>query len=42
LEPDKAESWEWYDLDALPEPLFEFCRLAFDAHETGKAYIKHG
>src|SRR3989344_7723278 len=23
LEPEKQEEWKWYDLDALPEPLFE-------------------
>lgn len=38
LEPDKAEGWGWYALDALPEPLFEFCRLSFDAYRTGLMY----
>ncbi len=22
MEPDKCEKWEWFDLDALPQPLF--------------------
>jgi 8-oxo-dGTP diphosphatase len=38
LEPDRAESWEWYSLDDLPEPLFEFCISAFDSLATGKNY----
>lgn len=25
MEPDKKESWGWYDLDDLPEPLFKPC-----------------
>ncbi len=41
LEPDKAEEWRWYSLDGLPEPLFEFCRLAFEAYRSGEKYIKH-
>lgn len=41
LEPDKAEAWEWYDLDALPNgPTFAFCKLAFDAYKTGRTYYK--
>ena len=23
LEPDKCEGWDWYDLENLPEPVFE-------------------
>lgn len=38
LEPEKATEWIWYDLDNLPEPMFEFCRLSFDAYKTGKHY----
>lgn len=38
LEPEKAEDWQWYDLDNLPEPLFEFCKLSFDALKTGRKY----
>lgn len=39
LEPEKAESWGWYDLDDLPEgPTFTFCKLAFNAYKTGKTY----
>ena len=38
MEPDKAESWNWYELDKLPEPLFEFCKLSFDAYKTDRHY----
>mgnify|MGYP001562046769 FL=1 len=38
LEPNKTEGWKWYDLDNLPKPLFEFCRLSFDAWDTGRKY----
>lgn len=39
LEPDKCESWEWYDMDNLPSPRFETCELSFIAHKTGKNYF---
>ena len=39
LEPDRIESWEWYPLDDLPEPLFEMCRLAVEAYRTGQVYF---
>ncbi len=38
MEPDKAVSWGWYDLDNLPSPLFEFCKTAFDSLKTGQNY----
>ena len=38
LEPEMCESWDWYDLDDLPSPLFVAARLAIDAFETGKNY----
>ncbi len=30
-EPDKIESWAWYDLDALPSPLFAMVPTALEA-----------
>jgi len=39
LEPDKCESWNWYDIDNLPEPMFEMCRLAVVHYKTGKNYL---
>lgn len=38
-EPDKVESWAWYDLGELPEPLFLPCRLALQSHQTGVHYF---
>lgn len=38
-EPEKLESWAWYGLNDLPEPLFEFCRLAFESQRTGQNYF---
>jgi 8-oxo-dGTP diphosphatase len=38
MEPDKRESWDWYDLDSLPEPLFYPAQLMFDAYKQGKFY----
>lgn len=39
LEPEKCESWGWYDLDALPAPLFVMCQQAVDCHKTGECYF---
>ncbi len=38
LEPEKSENWAWYELDKLPQPLFEFCKLSVDSLKTGKNY----
>lgn len=38
LETEKTADWQWYKLDDLPTPLFEFCVSAFDALATGKNY----
>ncbi len=39
LEPEKAGEWKWFDLNKLPKgPIFEFCKLSFDAYKTGKIY----
>ncbi len=39
LEPDRSENWDWYDLNKLPEPIFEFCKLSIDSYKTGKNYF---
>jgi 8-oxo-dGTP diphosphatase len=39
LEPQKAEEWKWYGLSELPEPLFEMCKLSFDAYKNGFKYF---
>ena len=38
LEPHKCESWDWFDVDSLPENLFEACRLSVDSLKTGRNY----
>ena len=39
LEPDKCESWDWYDPDELPEPLFAISKLSMESYRTGKIYF---
>lgn len=39
LEPNKSESWGWYDTDHLPEPMFAFCTLSIQSHKTGQSYF---
>lgn len=38
-EPDRIESWDWYNLDDLPSPLFETCIQSIEAHKTGKNFF---
>lgn len=35
MEPEKLESWDWYALDALPEPMFEAADMALKALARG-------
>lgn len=37
-EPEKAEAWGWYALDALPQPLFEMCALSVESYKNGTVY----
>jgi len=38
-EPEKWEGeWEWYDIDKLPQPIFEFSQCAIDTLKSGKNY----
>ncbi|MFH1183116.1 MAG: NUDIX domain-containing protein [Candidatus Moraniibacteriota bacterium] len=39
LEPDSCELWDWYDLENLPQPLFEACKLSIESYKTGKVYF---
>lgn len=39
LEPEKSESWGWYEINNLPNPLFEMCRIAAESYRDGKNYF---
>ena len=36
LEPEKCERWDWFPLDALPEPLFRTCAMAKEVYKSGQ------
>lgn len=38
LEPDKIVSWDWYDIEDLPEPHFEASRLAIECYKAKVFY----
>ena len=39
LELEKCESWDWYAIDDLPQPIFEMCQQGIDCYKTGENYI---
>lgn len=39
LEPDKLESWNWYDLNEVPSPLFKAVEYYIEALKTGKTFF---
>jgi len=39
MEPDKIESWGWFDLDNLPQPLFATEPSYLEALKTGKNFF---
>ncbi len=39
MEPEKCESWDWYDLDNLPQPLFKALPTYFESLDTGKNFF---
>ncbi|HET6925119.1 MAG TPA: NUDIX domain-containing protein [Candidatus Saccharimonadales bacterium] len=41
MEPDKIESWDWYPLDAIPEPLFASCKHYLAAYRTGTVFFEN-
>lgn len=41
-EIDKCEFWDWYDMDNLPEPIFEAVKYSIDSYKTGKNYYDLG
>lgn len=38
MEPEKCESWGWYSLDDLPEPLFGVTKLSLEFYKTNVIY----
>ncbi|MFF3504471.1 NUDIX domain-containing protein [Streptomyces sp. NPDC003247] len=42
LEPDKCLAWEWWPLDALPDPLVGYARTALDGVRAGRLYSEQG
>lgn len=39
MEPEKCEGWAWYDMDKIPQPLFEGCKTCIEAFKTGRNYF---
>lgn len=39
LEPERCESWDWYDLDNLPQPLFATVESYFEALKDGQNFF---
>jgi 8-oxo-dGTP diphosphatase len=39
LEPNKCESWGWYDIDNLPEPIFIPVKYIIKAYKTNQNYF---
>ena len=38
MEPDKAERWDWYDMDHLPKPQFSTVPSYIEAYKTGRNF----
>ena len=38
MEPEKSESWEWFNLDHLPEKMFQGTELTLCNFKAGKIY----
>lgn len=37
-EPENFETWEWFDIENLPSPLFKAAELTIDSFKTGGVY----
>ena len=40
MEPNKLVSWQWYDLDDLPKPLFGCDENYIESYKTGRYYFQ--
>ena len=38
LEPEKSEEWGWYEINQLPAPVFEPCRLSVESLKNNDVY----
>jgi 8-oxo-dGTP diphosphatase len=38
-EPDKCESWDWYDINNPPQPLFYAVEQAISFYKTGQNFL---
>jgi 8-oxo-dGTP diphosphatase len=39
LEPEKSEDWGWYEINHLPYPIFESCRLSVESLKNDSVYF---
>lgn len=39
LEPDKCESWAWYDLDKLPHPIAKMAGFILKSYKSNQPYF---
>ncbi|MBI4272862.1 NUDIX domain-containing protein [Candidatus Uhrbacteria bacterium] len=39
MEPEKLESWDWYDMSNLPSPLFDAVEKYIESYKTGKIFF---
>ncbi|MDQ5952733.1 MAG: Nudix hydrolase protein, partial [Patescibacteria group bacterium] len=37
---EKMTDWTWFDLDALPTPIYPPSKLIIDAHRTGTRFVE--
>lgn len=41
-EPDKCAGWDWFPLDALPDPVVGYAATALAHYAKGETYSEHG
>lgn len=38
MEPDRCEGWGWYEIDNLPQPVFDTIPSFLEAYRTGRNF----